>query len=242
MKATAKGLLLFFVCAIFFSCAPRLRVPEAPTYEGPVNVEVLKDRRVLKNIRTLRSEVKVKLKWGKKNLGSFKGAIIFENPESIRLRIYGPFGSDGVDIIHVNGVLQILIPDQGILYEGRSPATKAELSYYMEDNDSHYKLFAIKAEEWGTSIYASYWYDKRALLNRKVTLYKGSENFVVMRFADFIGGVPMRAKFELFNGYKIYLDLIEPEVNVDVSPDFFELYSHGGLTVLPLERLFTEGR
>lgn len=227
---------------MFYSCAPSLRVPEAPTYVGPVNLEVLKERRVFKNIRTLRSEVKVKLKWGKKSLGSYKGVLLFENPESIRLRVYSPFGTGGVDIVHLNGLLQIFVPEQGILYEGRSPATKADLSYYLEDNDSHYKLFAMKAEEWGTSIYASYTYDKRALLNRKVTLYKGGDKFVVMQFTDFVDGVPMRAKFELFNGYKVYLDFIQPEVNVDISPEFFERYAHRGLTVLPLERLFTEGR
>lgn len=242
MKTTVKGFLLFFICAALFSCAPRLRVPEAPTYEGPVNVEVLKERRALKNVRTLRSEVKVKLKWGKKSLGSYKGALLFEQTDSIRLRVYSPFGSGGVDIVHLKGLLQVLIAEQGILYEGDSPATNKELSYYMEDKDSHYKLFATKAEEWGTSIYASYSYDKRTLLNKKVTIYDEGDKFVVMRFTDFIDGVPMRAKFELYNGYKMYLDLREPEVDVDVSPEFFELYGHGGLTVLPLERLFTEGR
>jgi hypothetical protein len=233
---------LIFVCIALLSCAPALRVPEAPTYEGPVDVEVLKDRRILKNIKTLRSEVKVKFKRGKKSLGSFKGALLFENPESIRLRVYSPIGSGGVDIVHLNSLLQIFIPDQGVLYEGQSPATKTELSYYMESKDSHYKLFALKAEDWGTSVYASYSYDKRALLNKKITMYKGSESFVVMRFRDFIDGVPMRAKLDLFNGYAMYIDLIEPEINVDISPEFFELYGHGGLTVLPLERILTEGR
>jgi hypothetical protein len=217
-------------------------VPEAPTYEGPVNVEVLKDRRILKNIRTLKSEVKVKLKKGKKSLGSFKGALLFEQPGSVRLRVYSPLGSGGVDIVHLNGLLQVFIPEQGVLYEGPSPDMKTELSYYMENKDNYYKLFALKAEEWGTSIYASYSYDKRALLNKKVTMYKGGERFVVMRFRDFIDGLPMRAKFELFSGYTIYLDLLEPEVDVDVSPDFFELYGHGGLTVLPLNRILNEGR
>jgi hypothetical protein len=217
-------------------------VPEAPTYEGIVNVEVLKDRRILKNIKSLRSEVKVKLKRGKKSLGSFKGALLFEQPGSVRLRVYSPLGSGGVDIVHLNGLLQVFIPEQGVLYEGRSPATKTELSYYMENEDKRYTLFALKAEEWGTSVYASYVYDKRALLNKKITMYKGGERFVVMRFRDFIDGVPMRAKFELFSGYTMYLDLLKPEIDIDVSPELFELYGHGGLTVLPLERILTEGR
>jgi hypothetical protein len=241
MKTIVKGLLVF-VCVALYSCAPTLRVPEAPTYEGPVDIEVLKDRRVLKNIRTLRSEVKVKFKRGKKSLGSFKGALLFEHPESMRLRVYSPLGAGGVDLVHLNGLLQIFIPEQGVLYEGQSPATKTELGYYMENKDSHYKLFALKTEEWGTSIYASYSYNKRTLLNKKITMYKEGESFVVMRFRDFIDGVPMRAKLDLFNGYVMYIDLIQPEIDIDISPELFELYGHGELTVLPLERILTEGR
>jgi hypothetical protein len=229
--------------ALMISCAgPRIRVPEPEPYEGPVDMEVLKSFKVLHDVSSLRSEVRVKVKRGKKKLGNLKGALLFHAPDYFRLRVYSPFGSDGVDIVHSDGLLQAYVPENGVIYEGPSPATTKELSYRMEEKGSHYTLLALKSEAWGTKVYASYDYDHRTLLNKKIIIYENGDKFVKMHFKDFLGAVPLRAKFELLSGYTMYLDLIDPEVDVDIDSEYFEPIEHDGLKVLPLERIMSEGR
>jgi outer membrane lipoprotein-sorting protein len=238
-----KVLALVAVLVISFSCAgPKIQVPEPEPYEGPVDLEVLKDFKVLHGVTSIRSEVRVKVRRGKKKLGSLKGALLYHEPDYIRLRVYSPLGSDGVDIVHVNGLLQAYVPSNGVIYEGHTPITKEGLRYYMEEHEKKYTLVALKPEAWGTSIYAQYEYDRTTLLNKRVTVYEDGEQFAKMYFKDFLGAVPLRAKFELFGGYAMYIDLINPEVDVDIPPEYFEQMSHEGLQVLPLERIMNEGR
>jgi hypothetical protein len=241
--AFLRYLVLASVMVSFVSCAgPRVRVPEPKPYEGPVDVEVLKSFRVFKDVTSVRSEVRVKIKRGKKRLGTLKGSLIFHEPDYFRLRVYSPIGTAGMDLLHADGMIQAYVPDEGVIYEGPSPATKKELRFRMEENDNEYILYALKTEEWGTKIHASYEYDHRTLINKKLTVYNSGEKFVDMSFKDFLGTVPLRARFELMEGYTMYLDLLAPEINVDVSPELFEFMDHGGLTVLPLERIMREPR
>lgn|GEM_PF-2579726 len=246
-KAHIPGVLKLAILATLgitvLSCAgPKIKVPPPEPFIGTVDVEALKDHRVLHDVTSFKSEVKVKIMRGKKNLGTFKGALIFNSPDNFRMRVYSPFGSVGVDIIHANGLVQAYVPEQNVLYEGSSPATKAELNFRMDENDKSYNLMALIPKRWGTRIYATYSFEKKALQNRNMTIYEDGEKFAKMQFRDYIGGVPLRARVDMMSGYVLYIYLQLPETGVELDPELFEPFSHDGVEVLPLKRILTEGR
>jgi hypothetical protein len=232
------------------SCAKRpgllLHPGEVEPYDGPVTIEVLKDSHVFKKFRTLRSEVKVKAMRGRKRLGRYQGALVYERPGSVRLRVYGPMGATGVDAVHSGGVLQILLPQRNYLYEGAAPLPEPEkLLYSMEDDGKRYTLYAFKPGDGDARLHAAYTFDRRTLLNTGITLYREGEGFLRMQFAGFAGNVPHLAMLDLFNGYSMEIELLEPETDSDISPEFFEHFEHEGLKVLPLKRILKgdiEGR
>lgn len=231
---------------MLLSCAPKrapiaLSLDEVEPYEGPVTVDVLKERLVLGDIGTLRAEVRVRAKMGKKNLGNYKGALVFERPSSLRLRVYGAFGTPGMEVVHSMGTIQVYVPQDRVLYEGRSPAEPEELTYTIRDNGKEYVLFVLGEDGDLVRLHATYIFDRSTLLNKEINFFREGERFLRMRFARYSGGVPLLSQMDLFNGYSARIELLEPETGVELAPGLFELVPHDGVRVLPLERMLKEG-
>ncbi|MGD2080620.1 MAG: hypothetical protein PVJ36_05785 [Nitrospirota bacterium] len=219
-----------------------LSLEEAPPYEGPVTVKALRDSMALKGIGGLRSEARVRVKRGGKGLGTYKGALAFEGPDLLRLRVYGAFATTGLEAVHARGRLQIFIPQEGVLYEGESPAYADDLTYSVRDTGGDYELLVHESHDGANRLQASYVFDRETLLNREVNFYDAGEMYLRISFARYLGGVPMSASIELYGGYSAEVELIEPERVEDLPDELFGPIPRGHAMVMPLELIVEQAR
>lgn len=237
-----KKVLLMFVCAFLLSCVPKpravLSLEEVPPYEGSVTVDVLKRHIVLQDVTTLKAKLRVRAGEGSRKLGSYKGAILYARPHSVRLRLYGAFGSAGLDAAHSDDFLKIYFPREKVLYKGRSPSAQGELTYVIRDDGEEYVLLAFAPGDGSRQLQASYIFDRRTLLNKEVNYYNDGERLLRMRFSRYSNGVPELADIDLANGFSIRAELIEPEKGAEVPEQLFDIaVGHEGVMVFPLVEL-----
>jgi len=240
-----RAFLIVFLLTLF-SCASSksqfvLSLDEAPAYEGPVTEEALRERLAMRGVDTLRANVGVKAKRGKKNLGTYRGRLVFRGPGSIRLRVYDAMGAAAMEALHSEGVIQVYLPREGVLYEGRAPSAQDGLTYTLRDNGGEYVLFALSSAGGSSTLHASYVFDRRTLLNKEANLFRYGERFLRIRFARYSKGIPRLSQLDFPGGYSVRLSLEEPEEGVELPPEIFEPVPHEGARVLPLERLIKEG-
>lgn len=229
------------------SCAPRkprlvLSLAEVPPYEGPVTVEVLRDAMALKGISGLKSEARVSVKRGRKGLGTYKGSLAFENPDLLRVRVYGTLATTGLEAVHALGLLQIYLPQEGVLYEGESPAVGDDLTYSIRDKGGDYVLFVHRPYNGAPRLRASYIFDRKTLLNKEINFYDEGERYMRIRFARYFNGLPMSSRVDLYGGYSADIELIDPEPVADLPDVLFEPIPHGEVRILPLKRIVKQGR
>ncbi len=225
------------------SCAkrPALKPPEqavAP-YEGPVTIEALKNSSVFRKIKALKSEVRVRVYRDGRKVGSFRGVLLYEQPSSVRMRLFNAFGSTAVDLLHSDGLLQLYMPGKRHLYEGRTPLPK-KLSHTLGDDGKSYVLFAHSPDGGGPGPVATYTYDRRTLLNTGIRVYRDGESFLDIRFDNFSGTIPYTATMSLLNGYSMRMELKRPSLDPVVSSEFFEPFGHEGKKVFPLRLILRE--
>lgn len=233
-----RSIIAVCACIALFSCAPKPRVvlslEEVAPYGGPITVDVLKEHIAFREVRTLRSEVRVRAESGRRRLGNYRGALLYSRPGSVRLKLYSAFGAVGLDAVHSGGTLQIYFPQEKVLYAGESPVTGDGFDYGIRDDGEEYVLLAFGPD----GLRASYVFDRSTLLNKEIDYYGEGESLLKMRFARYSNGIPLLAEIGLSNGYSVEAELIEPERDVEI-PDriFAPAIGHEGVRVFPLERL-----
>ena len=239
-----------FVVIVFslalFSCAKKevLRGPEVRPYEGPVNVEILKQSVGFGNVRTVKALAEVTISKNGETQGSFNGVFAYKAPGQMRVNLFGPFGLTVTEILMSGGLLQFSVPPKHALYELESPEVNfsglinGRFRYDMSEEGDWYVLLAYKSVELNSGVVAKYFFDMTFLLNRTVLFYKEGSELIKADFSDFNGRVPERTKLTFLNGMVIDIALQEPEFDTDIPEEYFRAIDHGDKQIKSFEEVF----
>jgi hypothetical protein len=238
IRSAAFGLIAF----LLLSCAPKqaLMLGPAVPYEGQVTVDALRKSIVFDSMKAVRSEVKARIFKGGKKLGSFKGVFLYRYPGFTRLRAFDLFGAPVMDMVLASGTMQVYFPGSDVLYKGRAPALGApeDAGYSVGFEDEMYVLYSEEPSRNRRVFY----FDPVTLRNTGMTVYMDGNKFITADFARFSGPAPMAIRLSFINGFKVEMELREPEVNGKVPLELFGPIGRGGTTVLPLGRLMRKAQ
>ncbi|MFC1769972.1 hypothetical protein ACFLZI_02815 [Nitrospirota bacterium] len=213
---------------------------KARVAQAPLTLEALLDSRLFQKIKTLRSEVKATVKKDGKKIGTYKGALAFRAPDSMRLQLFNPFGATSADIVRVVGMINVYVPGQRTVYTGWAPqfALPLDAMYSMElGNESHILyIFSPRGQE--LKLVAKYTYDPETLRNTSISAYHKNQYSMSMHFGRWEGDSPRQIIFH-YRDLLIDMELIQPEENVELSRSLFHPFEKEGRNVRPLQDLIS---
>jgi hypothetical protein len=117
MKLHAYALVMAMLCAVVLGCAPQ-KMPQEGEETVPLAHVFTEITRHYQGIASLQAQVSLKLEVH----GEYyvlQGPFLYENPDSLRMRFAVSLGPTVGEIIYTNGLLQVLVPSEGKLYQGR---------------------------------------------------------------------------------------------------------------------------
>lgn len=237
-------MLLGFIFLNVFSCAkrPALVPPAAllPVPPGTVTVEALKDSIAFKDLRSMKSEVSVKVAREGEGLGSFAGIFAYRAPGSMRLRLLSALGITAMDVMVNDGLAQLYVPREKTIYEGRLPSLGLPRNalFGVEFERDAYVLYAFKPMGEAFEIAGKYSFDPASLRNTGISLYSGGSRFVGAVLGEYQGKLPMYMRLSLGNGLVMEIAFKNPETGMEVPERYFTPFEEGDRKVLPLRRLF----
>lgn len=246
IKGVLRNTGFAVLCLMLFSCAGKqvLQPPETvKPFEGPVTVNVLKERLFFQSIGTLSSEVSVRVFRGRKKMGTFQGVFAYMFPDSIKLRVFDPFGLTAMEMLTSGTMIQVFIPQDNLLYEGNIPSLRMPPGslYSIEETKAGYILYAFRPGGDTLELTGKHSFLRRTLLNTAVSVYRNGRRFISINFDDFSQTVPMSIRMSFFNGFVMEMTLKEPEINEEIPPEYFEPLGHQGRSVLPVQLLYRMG-
>lgn len=196
----------------------------------------LKHRRAFEGVHALRGEVRTRIKRNGSKVASFKGALAYRPPDTMRLRMFTPFGTTAADLVRVVGRTEVYVPGKDRLYVGWTPQVKtpgnAQYRAVIEDG---WPVLEVTA--YG-EMAARYRYDPATGENISVQAYSQGKKDLEVRFSDYRGAVPEKIVFD-FGELEVEIKLEDPEV-IDLLEDrLFHPFKKEDMTVLPLGALFS---
>jgi hypothetical protein len=223
------------------SCAlrPGTRAPQiSPDIE--ITVQYLKERRAFEGVSALRGEVKTRIRQRGRKVASFSGAIAFRPPDTMRLKMFTPFGTTAADLVRVVGRTEVYVPGKERLFVGWTPSlTIPKDAEYSMAMISGTPALIVRAN--GGELIAMYLYDPATMENTALQAFKNDEMALELRFSDYDGSIPGTMEFD-FNGLEIEIRLSEPEL-VDVLKDrLFHPFEKEGKSIYPLQSLFLNNK
>lgn len=248
-----KKVFIFISLLFLVSCAkkpitkPAISIP-TPTSEAPI-VETLKSSLFLKNIKSLKSEVRVQASKNGDILGAFDGLLVYKGPDYMNLRLFGPLGLTATEFILNKRLLQIYIPFKNTIYEGEITALsefyeRRDILYAVETLRDGYTLYMLKDEKTpegeieliGKFIFSN----TTSPINTEASIYRKRSKAIELEFSEFSGNIPLSLK--LISGeVELDLSLIEPEVDGDIHDEFFKPKDHEGREIRQLRELSKKG-
>lgn len=252
-----KAILVLSLGMLLVSCAkPAIKPvtpPMAKPAEGAVTIETLRDSLFLKEITSIKSEVSVQASKNGETLGTFSGILAYKAPDAVNLRLFGPLSLTVADLVMNEKLLQVYIPLRNTLYEGEAPSlsefkTRKDLLYAVEELKNGYVLYMLKEsnpddmpKSMEVELIGRYAFsNKTSPVNTGATLYRNKKQSLDISFEDFTGSLPLTLKVRA-GSTELLMRLIEPEVNGEVSDEFFMPKDHEGKEVKPLKELSGKG-
>jgi hypothetical protein len=122
MKLHAYTLIMAILCAVVVGCAPQKMLPEGGE-TVPLDRVFAEITRHFQEagVASLQTQASLKLEV-QGEYYVLQGPFLYENPDSLRMRYtVVSLGPTVGEIIYTDGLLQILVPSEGKLYQGRLP-------------------------------------------------------------------------------------------------------------------------
>jgi outer membrane lipoprotein-sorting protein len=237
-------LILTVLCAGMFSCAKRevLR-GELHPYEGPVNLDVLKQSAGLGNVESIKAFADVTVLRQNEKQSSLNGVFAYKAPGKMRINLFGPFGLTATEILISEGLIQLSIPSQNLLYEGNVPgvhftgAMNGNFVYEMKEEADGYILLG-RSRQQETPVSAVYYFDRSYLLNRTMNIYRNGSDILKTVFSDFNGRTPERMRLAFANGLSLDIRLKEPELDSEIPDAYFSSIESAGKKVRSFQEIF----
>ncbi|MEW6109170.1 MAG: hypothetical protein AB1632_08430 [Nitrospirota bacterium] len=245
MRNIRAGVSLLLVSLLLFSCVKKqaIKKMEVEPYAGPVTTEILKKHVGLRNVKSIKSLVDIKIYRDAEPISDLNGVLGYESSGFMRVSLFGPFGLTVTDLLLSGNLLQMYIPPKNILYESKMPEFSFDalmnggFIYSMEDKEDVFVLYAFKPEDNNIELVAKYMFDSTYLLNKSILIYKKGAEILRVDFRDFNGRTPQRAEVSFNNGMTIDVLLQEPEFDADIPDSYFSAFEHGDKKVLPFQEV-----
>jgi hypothetical protein len=122
MTSLKYALLILGICAMALGCAPK-RMPEEEGDRVPLSRVIPVIATKYQGVRSLQAQVTAKLEV-QQELYLLQGLFLYENPSSLRLQLAISLGPTVGEVIYTDGLLMILVPSEGKLYQGRLQETR----------------------------------------------------------------------------------------------------------------------
>lgn len=227
------------ICIILFSI---LLSDYASSGEIPVTIETLKGIIIESAFKTAKATFDLSLYKDGEPRGEFQGVAVFEAPDKIASKLFGPLGLTLMDVIGKDGILQVYIPPKDELYQGNLPKDSSlifgilgnQYQYAMEETGENYILYLLKPEEGFLSIRAKFFFDKIELKNRKVDILNDGKSQLRIEFNKLREDFPLEATIFLPSGVSIVIKNKEVILNEVPSEELFFLKKAEGREVKEL--------
>jgi outer membrane lipoprotein-sorting protein len=122
MKLLTYGLCVVSMCAVILGCAPKW-MPEEGKKTIPLAQVLPTITKKYQGVRSLQAQASLKLEV-QGEYYVLQGPFLYENPDSFRMQLAVSFGTVG-EIIYTDGLLMILVPSKGTLYQGKVQEIKS---------------------------------------------------------------------------------------------------------------------
>ncbi len=233
-----RAIAIIIISAIIMSaCSIRPRVvvaPEPPRFE--VTVESLKKRRAFEGVLGLRSEVKARITRDGRKVGGFKGALAFRPPDTMRLRMFTPFGNTVADLVRVVGRTEVYVPGKERVYVGWTPPLKApEDAQYQAGLYKGWPVLDVTSKG---ELAVRYRYDPATGKNTSIEAFSEGKRALEVRLSEHDGNVPGKIVFD-FGGIAIEMELEFPEIVEGLEDRLFHPFDKEDREILPLDALFS---
>ena len=235
-----RAIAIIIISAIIMSaCSIRPRVvvaPEPPRFE--VTVESLMKRRAFEGVQGLRSEVKVRITRNGRKVGGFKGALAYRPPDTMRLRMFTPFGTTAADLVRVVGRTEVYVPGKERVYVGWTPPLRApEDAQYQAGLYEGWPVLDVTSKG---ELAVRYRYDPATGKNTSIEAFSGGEGkrALEVRLSEYDGPVPGKIVFD-FGGIAIEMKLEMPDIVEGLEDRLFHPFQKEDREILPLDALFS---
>lgn len=124
MRMARSTIVFFFFLALTMGCTTQMPVAQLGE-EVPLSELFLYITRQFGGVETIRTHLSVQLEFGDEYY-VLRGVMIYEKPGRLRLELASGLGGVVVELLHEEGVLSILLPSSGEIYQGVVPAEGCE--------------------------------------------------------------------------------------------------------------------
>jgi hypothetical protein len=116
MKLIKRFVIVIVMLAVTAGCMPK-RIPEGRGERIPLSQVLTQTLRRYEGINTLQARLFVKLEL-RDAYYVLQGVLLYERPARLRLRLTTNFGGTVGEVIYNEGLLCILLPSEGKIYQG----------------------------------------------------------------------------------------------------------------------------
>jgi hypothetical protein len=226
---------MFIAVIMLLSCASRPPAPVVPTWlPEEMMVEALKRMRALEGVVSLKSEVRASITQNGKRLGTFKGALAYRPPDSMRLRLFSPFGATIADMVRIVGRTEVHVPGKDTVYVGWTPSlVPPPGAEYKAETAGRLALVVLK--DGAPAI--RHVYDPVTGHNTSIEALAEGKRVMEVRMDRHKDGVPGLMVFSFESGLEVELAMKDPSIGASLGDRLFHPFGKEGLEVMPLEAL-----
>jgi hypothetical protein len=123
MKLHAYTLIMAMLCTVVIGCAPQKMPPERGE-SVPLDRVFAEISRRYQGVDSLQAQASLKLEI-QGEYYVLQGPFLYKNPDSLRMRFGAVLGPTMGEIIYTDGLLQVLVPSEEKLYQGRLPESSS---------------------------------------------------------------------------------------------------------------------
>jgi len=238
----SRAIPIIIISAFIMSaCSLRPQVvkapPVPPSQRFEVTVESLKKRRAFEGVPALRAEVAARITRDGRKVGRFKGALAYRPPDTMRLRMFTPFGTTAADLVRVVGRTEVYVPGKERLYVGWTPPLRAPAdAQYQAGLDKGWPVLDVTSKG---ELSVRYRFDPATGKNTSIEAFSGGEGkrALEVRLSEYDGSVPGIIVFD-FGGIAIEMELEMPEIVDRLEDRLFHPFKKEDMEILPLDALF----
>lgn len=182
----------------------------------------LLEQAAFSTFKTLDADIKATVYSSQDRIGSFKGILLISPPDSLRIVLLDAFGSTAMDILRKNGMMEVYIPRQNIIYVGKTPSLSLpeDASFEVIKEEREIYLHVLDGET--PALNYEFRYNGQQLYNSALGSYDDKGLFMNIDFADFgEEDIPHTIIISFYNGFAVEITVDEHVLNEPLEAKAF---------------------